>query len=74
MEALIGARITEEGIEFFGTDEVNELLSSGHRVTKIEPGEVIVEEVPPEVSMSEDEQEYTLAGFEIIVTLEEPTK
>jgi len=41
---------------------------------KIEPGEVIVEEVPPEVSMSEDEQEYTLAGFEIIVTLEPPAK
>jgi hypothetical protein len=72
MEALIGARITEEGIEFFGTDEVNSLLASGHRVTKIEPGEVIVEEVPPEVSMSEDEQEYTLAGFEIIVTLDPP--
>jgi hypothetical protein len=70
MEALIGARITDEGIEYFGMEEINSLLANGHRVTKIEPGEVIVEEVPPEVSMSEDEQEYTLAGFEIIVTLE----
>ena len=65
-QATVGARITEQGIEFFGTDEVNALIEAGQKVLLIEPGEVIVEEVP------EEEGAYAVAGFEMVVTLAEP--
>jgi hypothetical protein len=66
----IGAHIGEEGVSFFGMDEVNALLAQGQKVTKIEEGQVLVEEVPLDESESdEDEPAYAIAGFEIVVTL-----
>lgn len=65
-EVRIGVRIEEEGVSFFGTEEVNALLQQGHRVEKIEPGDVLVEEVPEEDA--DEEGAYALAGFELRVT------
>ncbi len=66
----IGARISEEGFTFFGIDEVNKAIAGGAKVTRIEEGEVLVEEVPEEYREPDDEAGYSLAGFEIAVTLE----
>jgi hypothetical protein len=69
----IGARLNDEGeIEFFGMDEVNAAIQGGARVAKVEEGQVLVEEIPEEYRDSEDEEDagYSLAGFEIVVTLE----
>lgn len=65
-QTTMGARVTEDGIEFFGTDEINALIEAGQKIVRIEPGEVIVEEVP------EEEGAYAVAGFELVVTLAEP--
>lgn len=66
----IGARISEEGFTFFGLDDVNAAIATGAKVTKVEEGEVLVEEVPEEYREPDDEAGYTLVGFEIAVTLE----
>jgi hypothetical protein len=69
----VGVRIAEEGLEFFGTDEVNGLLKRGFQVASIEPEEAMVEANPEEESDTE-EPIYTLAGFSVKVTLKPPVK
>ena len=64
-QITIGARIAEDGVEFFGTDEVNALIEQGHRVVTIYPGKTLVEAVP------EEEDAYAVSGFEMTVTLVE---
>lgn len=60
---IIGAHMTEEGAEFFGTDALNARLAEGARVVRIAPGETLMELV-------EDEPDaYAVAGFELVVTL-----
>lgn len=65
----IGARISEEGVEFFGIEEVNAALKSGRKIARFEEGQVMVEEVLPEES-GEEEPAYAIAGFEIAITFE----
>ena len=65
-QATIGARITDYGVEFFGTDEVNALIEQGYRVVSIYPGKTLVEAVP------EEEDAYAVSGFEMTVTLADP--
>jgi hypothetical protein len=60
---VIGAHMTEDGAEFFGTDALNAQLILGARVTQITPGETLIEEVEGE------EGAYAVAGFELVVTL-----
>ena len=69
----VGVRMAEEGIEFFGTEEVNELLGRGYSVQGIEPDEVMVEPVPPEES-GEEEEIMTLVGFAVRVQLQKPSR
>ena len=68
-EVVVGAELHESGLEFFGVDEINALLQEGHRVVKVEPGEVIMEEMPGETSG--EEETYAFMGFDIKITLEE---
>jgi hypothetical protein len=72
-EISVGVRIAEEGLEFFGTDEVNDLLKRGYQVASIEPEEAMVEADSDESSDTE-ETVYTLAGFSVKVALKNPTK
>lgn len=65
----IGIRFNEEGLEFFGTEEVNRLIEQGHRVVRIEPGEALVEEADAE----DEEDAFILAGCQMNVVLEEKT-
>jgi hypothetical protein len=69
-EINIGVKVEEEGVSFFGTEEVNALLKKGHVVVSVEPGEVMVEEVPAEEGEDEEEMGYALAGFNIVVKLQ----
>ena len=66
-EAIIGAHILENGLEFFGIDEVNALIEQGHVVTKVEASDVLVEEVPGEPD--DEEQSYALLGFKVKIIL-----
>lgn len=74
----IGLNIGEEGMHYFGLDELNDLIRGGHRVLRIVPGEVLVadlsgdgEEEIPEGEGSDLEQ-YSVSGFTMQVELEEP--
>jgi hypothetical protein len=75
-EISVGVRIVEEGLEFFGTDEINDLLKRGYQVASIEPGEAMVEAESEESSEPAETGEpvYTLAGFSVTVALKNPTK
>lgn len=72
-EISVGVRIAEEGLEFFGTDEVNTLLKRGYQVTGIEPEEAMVE-ADSEESSDTEEPVYTLAGFSVRVSLKPAAK
>ncbi len=72
-EISVGVRIAEEGLEFFGTDEVNGLLKRGYVVASIEPEEAMVE-ADSEESSGTEEPIYTLAGFSVKVALKAPAK
>ncbi len=62
-DLIIGAHMTEDGAEFFGTEALNTRLADGARVVSIVPGETLMELV-------EDEPDaYAVAGFELVVTL-----
>ena len=75
-EISVGVRIAEEGLEFFGTDEVNDLLKRGYQVASIEPGEAMVEAESEDSSEPAETGEpvYTLAGFSVTVALRNPTR
>ncbi|MBP0035961.1 MAG: hypothetical protein J7524_22840 [Roseofilum sp. Belize BBD 4] len=57
----------EEGLKFFGLEEVNNLLSKGEKIIKIEPEGAILEEV----SRDSEGIEVELNGFALIVKLED---
>jgi hypothetical protein len=67
-EIEVGIRIDEhEGLSFFGTEEVNDLLQRGGRVVAIEPGGAIMRKLGEEggnVSL-------TLSGFSLKVKIED---
>lgn len=62
-DVMIGAHMTENGAEFFGTDALNAQLAGGARIVRITPGRTLMEPV------EEEENAYAVAGFEMIVTL-----
>ncbi|GAB4469665.1 MAG: hypothetical protein OHK0029_42340 [Armatimonadaceae bacterium] len=70
-QITIGIRITEDGLEFFGIEEVNELIAGGYRVSRIEPGNALVEEIEDEEG---EEDMLTLVGCDMIVALEKPNE
>ncbi len=72
-QLTIGIQITEEGLEFFGIDEVNELLKEGYRVISLEEGEALLEtiEMEDDEAVDDDEEEiFLLTGCEININLE----
>ena len=61
-EISVGIRVTEEGLKFFGTEEVNALIGQGWRVLGIQAGSAIVQKT--------GEETFTLSGCDITVTLD----
>lgn len=72
-EISVGVRIAEGELEFFGTEEVNDLLKHGYQVASNEPEEALVEADPEESSDTEGPV-YTLAGFAVTVALNAPVR
>ena len=71
-EVVVGAELKEGGLEFFGVDEINALLQQGHRIVKVEPGDVIVTDVDEEEEPEDDEEgAYAFLGFQFKLTVEE---
>jgi hypothetical protein len=67
-EIEVGIRIDmHEGIAFFGTEEINDLLRQGARVVAIEPGGAIMRK------LGEDSENVrlTLSGFSLKVKIED---
>lgn len=67
-EIEVGIRIDiHEGISFFGTEEINDLLRQGGRVVAIEPGGAIMRK------LGEDGENVrlTLSGFSLKVKMED---
>lgn len=60
-------------MQYFGLDELNDLIKQGHRVLSVVPGEVLVDELAPEEGdeIDADEPQFSLAGFTMQVELEE---
>lgn len=77
-ELEIGVQTTEDGLEYFGLDELNAELAKGARVVRLEEGDILVmedaeddEADAEQVSVPEDEEGFLLAGFTLKVQLEE---
>lgn len=67
-EIEVGIRIDmHEGIAFFGTEEVNELLQRGGRVVALEPGGAIMRRLGEDA----DNVSLTLSGFSLKVRIEQ---
>jgi len=65
----IGIRIDQHrGLEFFGAEELNELIQRGGRVAAIEPGGAIMHKLGEEG----DQVRVTLGGFSLKARCEEP--
>ena len=67
-EVEVGIRIDmHEGLQFFGTEEVNELLARGGRVVAFEPGGALMRRI------GEDGENVrlTLSGFSLKVVVDE---
>ena len=67
-EIEVGIRIdVHEGIAFFGTEEINDLIARGGRVVAVEPGGAIMRK------LGEDggNVRLTLSGFSLKVKIEE---
>ena len=66
-EIEVGIRIDRnEGISFFGTEEINDLLRSGGRVVAIEPGGAIMRKL----GEGAGNVSLTLSGFSLKVKIE----
>jgi hypothetical protein len=67
-EIEVGIHIDmHEGIAFFGTEEINDLLQRGGRVVAIEPGGAIMRKLGEDA----DNVRLTLSGFSLKVKIEE---
>jgi hypothetical protein len=67
-EIEVGIRVDKhEGLWFFGTDEVNDLLRRGGRVVAIEPGGAIMRKLGEDA----ENVRLTLSGFSLKVKIEE---
>jgi hypothetical protein len=74
-ELEIGVQTTEDGLEYFGLDELNAELANGARVLRLDEGDILVledaEDDGEEVTVPEDEEGFLLAGFTLKVQLED---
>lgn len=64
----VGIRVdVHNGLQFFGTEDVNDLLRSGARVVSLDPGGAIMRK------LGEDGEnvQLTLSGFSLQVVLED---
>ena len=67
-EIEVGVRIDmHEGLSFFGTEEVNDLLRQGGRVVAVEPGGAIMRKLGEEA----ENVRLTLSGFSLKVKIED---
>jgi hypothetical protein len=67
-EIEVGIRIDiHEGLSFFGTEEINDLLRRGGRVVAIEPGGAIMRKLGEDT----DNVSLTLSGFSLKVNVED---
>ncbi|HKI32231.1 MAG TPA: hypothetical protein VKA46_10210 [Gemmataceae bacterium] len=67
-EIEVGIRIDiHEGLSFFGTEEINDLLRLGGRVVAVEPGGAIMRKLGEDG----DTVSLTLSGFSLKVKIED---
>jgi hypothetical protein len=67
-EIEVGIRIDiHEGLAFFGTAEINELIQQGGRVVAVEPGGALMRKLDEDG----DKVSLTLSGFSLKVKIEE---
>jgi hypothetical protein len=67
-EIEVGIRVDiHEGLFFFGTEEVNDLLRQGGRVIALEPGGAIMRKLGEEAG----NVHLTLSGFSLKVKIED---
>ncbi|MGH7173960.1 MAG: hypothetical protein ACRELG_27090 [Gemmataceae bacterium] len=67
-EIDVGVRIDRhEGISFFGTEEINDLLRRGGRVVAVEPGGAIMRKLGEDA----ENVRLTLSGFSLKVKIED---
>ena len=67
-EIEVGIRIDQrQGLSFFGTDEVNDLLRRGGRVVAVEPGGAIMRKLGEE----DGNVRLTLSGFSLKLKVED---
>jgi hypothetical protein len=65
-EIEVGIRIDlHQGLSFFGTEEINDLLSQGKRVVAIEPGGALMRKLGEEG----ENVRLTLSGFSLKVKI-----
>jgi len=67
-ELKFGLNISNEGMEFFGTDELNKLIEEGWLVKSISPSQAFVKENPE--AHTEESESFTFAGYEMCAILE----
>jgi len=68
-EIEVGIRIdAHEGLWFFGTEEINDLLRHGGRVLAIEPGGAIMRRIGEDAG----NVQLTLSGFALKVKIDVP--
>jgi len=68
-EVEVGIRIDmHDGLSFFGTEEVNDLIRRGGRVVTIEPGGAIMRKLGEDAG----NVSLTLSGFSLKVKVEGP--
>ncbi len=67
-EIEVGIRIDiHEGIAFFGTEEINDLIEQGGRVVAVEPGGAIMRKLGEDAG----NVSLTLSGFSLKMKIEE---
>lgn len=67
-ELKIGLNISDKGMEFFGSDELNSYIYKGWAVKRVSPNQAFVKE---NTDIKTDKSEsFTFAGYEMIVEIE----
>ena len=65
----VGLRMdSKQGVSFFGTDEVNKLLSCGSKIIALEPGGAITRQIQSD----DGTVRLVVSGFSLIIKLVEP--
>ncbi|TXR53976.1 hypothetical protein [Reinekea thalattae] len=69
IEIKIGLNVTNEGLKFYGSDEVNEKIEKGAKILSINPSQFFIKEHPEKDT--DKTKSITLRGWEMVVELEE---